>query len=84
MLAGSVLLGLALVLASRATTLPAFQLVYGIMVGLAAGAFFAPMMAAATAWFDDQPQPRRLAGLGRHGRGADDGLALRRLAALGL
>ncbi|MDQ6432848.1 MFS transporter [Mesorhizobium sp. LHD-90] len=51
-LAGSVLLGLALVLASRATSLPAFQLIYGILVGLAAGAFFAPMIAAATAWFD--------------------------------
>jgi MFS family permease len=51
-LIGSVLLGLALVLASRATTLPAFQLIYGIMVGLAAGAFFAPMIAAATGWFE--------------------------------
>ena len=51
-LTGSVLLGLALVLASRATTLPAFQLIYGILVGLAAGSFFAPMVAAATAWFE--------------------------------
>jgi len=51
-LIGSVLLGLALVLASRATTLPAFQLIYGVLVGLAAGAFFAPMVAAATAWFE--------------------------------
>ena len=50
-LIGSVLLGLALVLASRATTLPAFQLVYGILVGLAAGSFFAPMVAATTGWF---------------------------------
>jgi MFS family permease len=50
--AGAVLLGLALVLASRATSLPAFQLIYGVMVGLAAGAFFAPMTAAATAWFE--------------------------------
>lgn len=51
-LAGSLLLGLALVLASRATTLAGFQLVYGILVGLAAGAFFAPMIAATTGWFD--------------------------------
>ena len=29
-----------------------FQLVYGVLVGLAAGAFFAPMIAAATAWFE--------------------------------
>ncbi len=51
-LSGAVLLGLALVLASRAASLPAFQLIYGILVGLSAGAFFAPMMAAATGWFD--------------------------------
>ena len=37
-LSGALLLGPALVLASRATTLPAFQLIYGILVGLAAGA----------------------------------------------
>lgn len=51
-LIGSVLLGLVLVLASRATSLIAFQLTYGIGVGLAGGAFFAPMMAAVTGWFD--------------------------------
>lgn len=50
-LAGSALLGLALILASRTTTLASFQLVYGTMVGLAAGAFFPPMIASATAWF---------------------------------
>jgi MFS family permease len=50
-LAGAVLLGLALVLASRMTTIVGFQLVYGILVGLSAGAFFAPMIATATAWF---------------------------------
>jgi len=48
---GAVLLGLALVLASRTTSLLAFQLIYGILVGVAAGSFFAPMMAATTAWF---------------------------------
>ncbi|PDT18856.1 MFS transporter [Rhizobium sp. J15] len=52
-LIGSVLLGLALVLASRAETLMQFQLTYGILVGLAASAFFAPMIAATTAWFDE-------------------------------
>jgi MFS family permease len=51
-LAGAALLGLALVLAARATTLASFQLTYGTLVGLAAGAFFAPMISAATAWFD--------------------------------
>jgi MFS family permease len=52
-LAGAVLLGLALVLASRTTSLLQFQLTYGLLVGLAASAFFAPMIAAATAWFDE-------------------------------
>jgi MFS family permease len=51
-LIGAVLLGLALTLASRATSLLEFQLTYGIPVGLAASTFFAPMIAAATAWFE--------------------------------
>ena len=50
---GAVLLGLGLVLASGTTSLLAFQLTYGVVVGLAAGAFFAPMIAAATNWFTD-------------------------------
>jgi MFS family permease len=52
-LAGAVLLGLALVLASKAASLIQFQLTYGILVGLAASAFFAPMIAATTAWFEN-------------------------------
>ena len=51
-LSGAALLGVALVLASQATSLIQFQLTYGILVGLAASAFFAPMIAAATAWFE--------------------------------
>jgi MFS family permease len=51
-LCGAVLLGLALVLASRSSSLIEFQLVYGILVGVAAGAFFAPMIAAASIWFE--------------------------------
>ena len=51
-LIGAALLGLALVLASRAASLIQFELTYGILVGLAASAFFAPMIAAATAWFE--------------------------------
>jgi MFS family permease len=51
-LIGAVLLGLALVLASRAASLLAFQATYGVLVGLAASAFFAPMIAATTAWFE--------------------------------
>lgn len=53
-LIGSIVLGLALILASRATSLLAFQLIYGVFVGLAAGAFFAPMISAITGWFDTQ------------------------------
>lgn len=52
-LIGAVLLGFALVVASRATSLLEFQLTYGVLVGLAASAFFAPMIAATTAWFED-------------------------------
>ncbi|MBN9220487.1 MAG: MFS transporter [Mesorhizobium sp.] len=49
---GAVLLGLALVLASGASSLLAFQITYGVLVGLAASAFFAPMIALTTGWFD--------------------------------
>lgn len=51
---GAVLLGLAMVLASRATSLAQFQLVYGVLVGLAASTFFAPMIALTMSWFDTQ------------------------------
>ncbi len=51
-LVGAVLLGLALVVASRMETLLAFQLTFGILVGLSASAFFAPMISAVTGWFD--------------------------------
>jgi MFS family permease len=50
-LLGGVLLGLGLVLASRASTLGQFQLLYGAIVGLASGAFYAPMTAATAKWF---------------------------------
>lgn len=51
-LSGSLLLGLGLALASRASSLLEFQLIYGIVVGVAAGAVFAPMIATVTGWFD--------------------------------
>jgi MFS family permease len=51
-LIGAGLLGFALVLASRTHSLIAFQLTYGVLVGLAASAFFAPMIVTTTAWFD--------------------------------
>ena len=51
-LAGTILLGLSTVLASRATTLLEFQLFYGVMMGVAAGSFFAPVIATTASWFD--------------------------------
>jgi MFS family permease len=51
-LCGTVILGLGLVLASRATSLIEFQLVYGLLVGVASGAFVTPMIAATTGWFN--------------------------------
>ena len=49
---GSALLGLGLVGASRAEALLEFQVLFGAVLGVAAGSFYAPMMAAATAWLD--------------------------------
>ena len=49
-LAGSVLLGLGLVLASRAASQTQFLLAYGVLVGLSAGSFIVPMMASVTSW----------------------------------
>jgi MFS family permease len=51
-LAGSLLLGLGLVTASQATSLWQFQLCFGVLIGIAAGSFYAPMMALASAWID--------------------------------
>jgi MFS family permease len=51
-LIGSVVLAAALALASRATSLLEFQLVFGLAVGAATAAIFAPMMACVTGWFD--------------------------------
>jgi len=50
-LCGGALLGLGMVLASRAGTLLQFQLLYGIVVGLASGSFYAPMTATTSRWF---------------------------------
>jgi MFS family permease len=50
-LSGGAVLGLGMVAASRATTLLQFQLLFGTIVGLAAGAFYAPMTAVTTRWF---------------------------------
>ena len=52
LLCGSTVLGLGLVLASRAPTVAAFQFCYGVLVGVGGGAIFAPLMATVAAWFD--------------------------------
>lgn len=51
-LAGSVLLGLACVLASRAGSLLQFQLAYGVLLGVATASFFAPVIAAVASAFE--------------------------------
>jgi MFS family permease len=51
-LAGSALLAVSLALASRVTSLLAFQFVFGLLVGASTAAIFAPMMACVTGWFD--------------------------------
>lgn len=49
-LAGAVLLGLGLFLASRAQSALEFQLAFGLLVGVAVGSFFTPMIAAVMGW----------------------------------
>jgi MFS family permease len=51
-LTGSIVLAASLALASRSSSLPAFQILFGLMVGGSAAAIFAPMMACVTGWFD--------------------------------
>jgi MFS family permease len=51
-LTGSIVLAGSLALASRASSLPAFQILFGVMIGGSAAAIFAPMMACVTGWFD--------------------------------
>jgi MFS family permease len=51
-LAGSLILGTGLVLASQAQSLWQFQLAFGGLIGIAAGSFYAPMVAIASAWIE--------------------------------
>jgi MFS family permease len=53
-LAGTALLVASLFLASVAPQLLFFQLVFGLCTGVSMAAFFAPLMAAVTGWFDTQ------------------------------
>jgi MFS family permease len=50
-LLGGVLLGLGMVSASQATTLLQFQILFGVLVGVATGSFYAPLTATTTRWF---------------------------------
>jgi MFS family permease len=49
---GSCILAASLALASQMTSLLAFQLTFGILIGGSISAIFAPMMACVTGWFD--------------------------------
>ncbi|MBR1266954.1 MFS transporter [Bradyrhizobium sp. AUGA SZCCT0222] len=51
-LAGAVLLGIGLVGASQAADLWQFQFFFGVLIGIAAGSFYAPMVAVASAWIE--------------------------------
>jgi MFS family permease len=53
-LTGSIVLASSLWLASRAGSLIEFQLLFGVLLGAATAAIFAPMMACVTGWFDTQ------------------------------
>jgi MFS family permease len=50
-LLGGGLLGLGMLAGSQASTLGQFQLFFGVLVGLAAGSFYAPLTATTTRWF---------------------------------
>jgi len=52
LLIGVVLLGAGLALASRSTSLLEFQVVYGLLIGVAAGSLMVPLMSTVTLWFD--------------------------------
>jgi MFS family permease len=49
---GSIVLASSLALASQATSLIAFQVIFGLFVGASIAAVFPPMMACVTGWFD--------------------------------
>lgn len=49
---GALILGGGLVASSQAQSLIAFQGLFGILIGIAGGAFYAPLMSVASAWFE--------------------------------
>lgn len=50
-LCGGVLLGLGMMTASQAASLVQFQVLFGVLVGVATGSFYVPMTATTTRWF---------------------------------
>ena len=52
LLAGVLMLGAGLALASRSTSLLEFQAVYGLLIGVAAGSLMVPLMSTVVLWFD--------------------------------
>ena len=68
------LIAVSLALASRATSLIEFQFLFGLMVGGATAAIFAPMMATVTGW-STPIAALQCRWSRRHGHGADDNVA---------
>jgi len=81
-LTGSVVLATSLALASLATSLVAFQFIFGLMVGAACAAIFAADDGVRHRLVRHPSQPGGVAGFGGYGHGADDHVAARRLAGL--
>ena len=81
-LTGSVVLAASLALASLATSLVAFQLIFGLVVGGRDRRDLRADDGLRHRLVRHASQPCGVAGLGRHGHGADDHVAARRLAGL--
>ena len=69
---GSIILAVSLALASQATSLIAFQVIFGLFVGASIAAIFPPMMACVTGWFDTHRSLAVSLVSAGHGDGADD------------
>jgi MFS family permease len=52
LIVGNLLAGLGLVMASRSDTLLEFQVWYGVVIGVAGGSFFPPLIATTVGWFE--------------------------------
>ena len=52
LLMGNVLLGLGLIMASRSASVLEFQIWYGVVIGIAGGSLFPPLIATTVGWFE--------------------------------